>query len=369
MLSKILPRLKRKKTETLPENIVCANCETQFDGHFCPNCGQSIKEYDKPINFVIYNFLGDLFAFDTRFFKTILALLFKPGFLSKEYIAGRRVRYAPPFRIFVFVSFVLFLLLQIYTNRGLTSVLDTDFNDGIVKLDSNSVAAADSVYTRMRTEMDSTEVHTADSLLTKLGVKTKRAGVTGKLGPESDIGTGIDIGALVGNTRNTNELLNKVINTLEEDLKTEEDPDKRARLQKFIRICRSPVQANAKILQYISYAFFLLLPILAIILKMVYIRRNQNYIRHLVFSIHIHAFIFVVLTLVVGLMMVSSGGSQAIVFGLLLLVPVYFIIAMKKFYGQTVGKTIVKALLVSFTYNIIFLTGVILAAFNALNML
>jgi hypothetical protein len=359
MLPKILSRFKHSKSEEDYKNITCANCETKFDGHFCPKCGQSVKEYDKPISFVLYNFLGDFFAFDTRFFRTFVTLLFRPGFLSKEYIEGRRVRYAPPFRVYVFVSFVLFLLLQIYTNKGLVTVLDSDKTK--IGLDSSSAVMADSVLNVVRVEMTENEIAELDSLFNPNGaiVETNKSGsnhteeiVLSELFKEKSVRT----------------IFDDSIERLEEELKTEEDPAERADIQKLIRILRSPEQTTANILKYISWAFFLLLPLLAVILKLVYIRRKQNYMRHLVFSIHIHSFIFVVMILVVGLFMIFGTSILNVVPILLLITPIYLIIAMWKFYGQSIGKTILKFITVSFIYNIIFLIVIFTAALKALNL-
>lgn len=348
MSFKFLRRLKETQLETDFENVVCSNCETQFSGHFCPNCGQAVKEYDKPFSFVFYNFLGDFFAFDIRFFRTIVALLFKPGYLSKEYIEGRRVRFAPPFRIFVFVSFVLFLLLQVYTNRGLTTVLDSSLSemsemDG-VRIDSVSIAALDSIITENKNEFV-TDTGQDSSDINLLDLETFR------------------------DTRDLRKTLNIYANKLENDLDVEEDPKERAKLREYIGLCRSPEQGMAKILQYISWAFFLLLPIFALVLKLVYIRRKHNYMRHLIFSIHIHSFIFFVMIFVVGFYMVFSGNLEWITSILLFAIPVYFIIALKRFYGQTIGKVVLKFLAVSFLYNIIFVIVVLSAALNALNLI
>ncbi|WP_346861452.1 DUF3667 domain-containing protein [uncultured Draconibacterium sp.] len=359
MLPKILPRFKHSKSEEDYKNVTCANCETKFDGHFCPNCGQSVKEFDKPISFVLYNFLGDFFAFDTRFFKTFIALLFRPGFLSKEYIEGRRVRYAPPFRVYVFVSFVLFLLLQIYTNKGLVTVLDSEKTK--VGLDSSSVVMADSVLNTVSVEMAASEMAETDSLLNQIGIKVD----TTKLYGEGR--AGVDLAELF-KENSVRSILDNSINKLEEELKTEEDPAERADIQKYLRILRSPEQTNANILKYISWAFFLLLPLLAVILKLVYIRRKQNYMRHLVFSIHIHSFIFVVMILIVGLFMLFGTSIINIVSFLLLVTPIYLIIAMWKFYGQSIGKTIIKFITVSFIYNVIFMIVIFTAALKALNL-
>ena len=157
---------KKDKKEVKHTNVNCKNCDTQFSGNFCPECGQSVRDYDKPFSFIFYNFIGDFFAFDTRFFATFSALLTKPGYLSKEYFDGKRVRYAPPFRIFIFVSFVLFFLLQVLTNQGLDKVLDSSLQGkGIIKLDSASVAATDSLFAEMNMGPDSTN---ADNLISEI---------------------------------------------------------------------------------------------------------------------------------------------------------------------------------------------------------
>jgi len=356
MWSKIKNRLK-KKPPVAHENVVCKNCETTFSGNYCPNCGQSVQDYDKPFSFIFYNFLGDFFAFDTRFFRTLLALIIRPGFLTKEYFRGRRVRYAPPFRIFIFVSFVLFLLLQIYTNRGLTTVLDSE----ITAIDSNSVNSIDSLLVQMNTNLDSTNKTEIDSLL------ALRNSLLDSSGPDlSNIKINMDT---FRDTRDLRTRLNDLAGNLEKKLETETDPKKRMKLREYIGLCRSPENAMAKILEYISWAFFLLLPIFALILKLAYIRRNTRYMRHLVFSIHIHSFIFIILTIIVALYLLFDSNLQTVNSILLLLVPVYFIIAMKKFYGQSILKVILKFFAVSFLYNIVFFAVILVAALNAIGVI
>ncbi len=340
---KLLNKFRKRTTEHRHENEVCQNCVTTFSGKFCPECGQAVRDYDKPFTFIFYNFMGDFFAFDTRFFRTFGALLVRPGFLTSEYFKGRRVKYAPPFRIFIFVSFVLFLLLQIYTNKGLTTVLDADLsNKNILTLDSASAMVADSVLTQVKSEIDT-------------------------IGPEN-FKFNLDL-ATFRDTRDLRNGLEKLALNQEKRLKTETDPKEREKIKEYIRLCRYPEQAMAKILKYLSWAFFLLLPIFALVLKLVYIRRKQNYMRHLIFSIHIHSFIFVVLTIIVGLYLITNVNVKIITSILIFSVPIYFILALKKFYGQSYGKVILKFLVVSFLYNIIFLFVVGLVFLNALSII
>jgi hypothetical protein len=373
MWSKILAHFKRFNAPVNTENVVCANCETRFSGNYCPNCGQAIREYDKPIGFILYNFLGDFFAFDMRFFKTLVVLIFRPGYLSTEYVEGRRVKFAPPFRVFIFVSFIMFLFLQIYTNRGLNTFLDSGTNEAKLGMDSVALQMADSIYGEVQSELNENEKVAADLLLNKMtaidsvddnndnlsiNVKTYRDKQNFKINLKT-----------FRDAPDFRHGLNNYATGLEQELEQEKDPDKRVKLRGYIRLCRSPEHAVAEILKYISWAFFLLLPLFALILKLVYIRRKQNYMRHLIFSIHIHSFIFIVMTFVVGMYLLGSKNMEMLIATLVFVVPVYIVIAMKKFYGQNIGKTILKFFVVSYLYNLIFLIVVIVASLNAVNIL
>ncbi len=355
MWSKLKQRFK--KNEVVHENVVCKNCQTTFTGNYCPNCGQAVRDYDRPISFIFYNFVGDFFAFDTRFFRTLGNLIARPGFLSKEYFDGRRVRYAPPFRVFIFVSFVLFFLLQMFTDRGLTTVLEADLGN----LESATMPSVDSLVSIASSNMDSNEKAAVDSILSKGIVVSDSVGF-------NPADYQFDLAALskAGNIRST---LNVLADTLEVKLAKETDPKQRLKYREYIGLCRSPENAVAKILEYISWAFFVLLPIFALILKLVYIRRKKRYMRHLVFSIHIHSFIFLVLTTIVALSMIFDSGLGKVYVILFFSIPLYIMIAMKKFYGQSIAKVILKFFTVSFLYNIVFWFVLVTAVLNAVGVI
>lgn len=123
------------------DKYVCKNCDTAFHGNFCPECGQSIKEFERPFKFLIIDLTGNIFAFDTRFWKTFITVLFKPGRLTLDYVKGHRVKYMPPFRFYVFISFIFFILLNIYSAR--MSHLDSKNKDKWLNIEP--IANVDSV--------------------------------------------------------------------------------------------------------------------------------------------------------------------------------------------------------------------------------
>ncbi len=93
---------------------ICKNCGFRLERthHFCPNCGQEHQERILYFKEFLIDFLGDYFTFDSKILRSVRPLLFSPGFLTSEYIEGRRVRYIPPLRMYVFISILFFLMLR-----------------------------------------------------------------------------------------------------------------------------------------------------------------------------------------------------------------------------------------------------------------
>lgn len=88
----------------------CRNCGARLVGPYCAECGQEARQRAVPFWQFGREALGEVFSFDTRFLRAFRPLLFRPGFLAKEYFAGRRKRYVPPLRLYLFVSFIYFLV-------------------------------------------------------------------------------------------------------------------------------------------------------------------------------------------------------------------------------------------------------------------
>lgn len=103
--------------------ISCSNCESSIakEYKYCPHCGQE-QLHSIRLKHLFSSFLSDYFTFDSKIVRSLRPLLFKPGFLTLEYIAGRRVRYIPPLRMFIFLSIVFFLLLSLSSTNKISSV-------------------------------------------------------------------------------------------------------------------------------------------------------------------------------------------------------------------------------------------------------
>lgn len=325
----------------------CQNCDFEFRGHFCPNCGQEVAEFNRPFGFIIYDFVGNFFAFDTRFFRTFKYLLVRPGFLTNEFFQGRRMRYSPPFRIFVFLSFILFLLLQIITERSL------DFESNQPNSEQSQNLSVDAVMNGnlMRLKADSVKQLLAAEVDTSVKIIPA-------LTDTVNSGFNLDLSEVIFTKGKLRDKLNRLAELLETNLQKTTNAEDRARLQSYIAMCRNPEMVISTIMKYLSWAFFVLLPLFALVLKLFYIRRNQNYIRHLIFSIHLHSFLFFILTIIVALRLIFSSGMSVINAVLLFSFPVYFVLALRHFYGQNYMKVILKFLGISAIYNLMLWSAV-----------
>ena len=319
----------------------CLNCNEELRGEYCYKCGQKGTEIDVPLGEVIQEFLRDELKIDARLGHTITPLLFKPGLLTADYIAGRRVRYVPPLRMYVFISLVMFFLLAIGSRHVDMEKIITAAEQ---EADSTRASATDSVSQALR------EAGIGDSLITgalrRYEIEDPSLTKDGEGTQPANSGLSLHFSDSTESQGDTTGFLHRFEKAAEHGWeKAKEDPGKvlETAVEKF------------------GHIMFLLLPIFALLLKLLYIRRGRYFMQHLIFSLHFHAYVFFILSVILAINLWGGGFLKQHADYLFWLVPLYLMLAMKRFYRQDLGKTMVKFLLLSFNYGIIFVLGVALA--------
>ncbi|RED23527.1 uncharacterized protein DUF3667 [Flavobacterium cutihirudinis] len=99
------------------EDKTCLNCRHVVEQKFCPNCGQENTDTRKTFHHLFIHFFEDLTHYENAFWKTIKNLLFKPATLTKEYLSGKRLSYLAPVRLYIFISFITFLLIALFPSE------------------------------------------------------------------------------------------------------------------------------------------------------------------------------------------------------------------------------------------------------------
>ncbi len=96
----------------------CLNCGTATPDNFCPHCGQRNTHYRVSTWELMGEAAGELFQLDSRVLATVGTLLWRPGRLTTEYVAGRRVSYSSPLRLYLVTSLLYFLVLSLFPFLG-----------------------------------------------------------------------------------------------------------------------------------------------------------------------------------------------------------------------------------------------------------
>src|SRR5210317_1901963 len=111
-----------KTRDQLPDHPNCLNCGTELRGQYCGSCGQRARGRLISLWELLQDALGDIFEIDSRLWRTLIPLLIRPGKLTLDYLEGRRARYMPPFRMYLVLS-VLFFVVAFFNPREDLSLL------------------------------------------------------------------------------------------------------------------------------------------------------------------------------------------------------------------------------------------------------
>ena len=101
----------------LREDKTCLNCRYVVENRFCSDYGQENTDTRKTFHHLFIHFFEDLTHYENAFWKTIKNLLLKPANLTKEYLSGKRLSYLAPVRLYIFISFITFLLIALFPNE------------------------------------------------------------------------------------------------------------------------------------------------------------------------------------------------------------------------------------------------------------
>src|SRR5215470_13106581 len=104
--------------DTGPPLTHCENCGAELQGHWCSQCGQPAIEYRRSFRHVVADLLNEFLNWDSKFFTSIALLIVKPWRLTNEFLAGKRVSYVNPLRLYLLASILFFFAVN-YGAKGI----------------------------------------------------------------------------------------------------------------------------------------------------------------------------------------------------------------------------------------------------------
>ncbi|RFM32781.1 DUF3667 domain-containing protein [Chitinophaga silvisoli] len=307
------------KTQPIRAEKNCLNCGTEVPERYCTHCGQENTVPHESFGHLFHHFFADVIHYDSKTLTTLKYLLFRPGFLTQEYTAGKRVRYVNPIKLYIFTSFVFFFCYFTFTHEEKekaekATVLTTE------SYTIGNTDPTDSIAGAWKNKLE--KYHNEDEYLDaqKALPKSERDGFI------------------------TRQAIRQYFKQKERKEKGEEGIDER-------------FQHNY------PKMMFVLLPLFALYLKWIYHRRKKwYYADHAIFSLHFHSFFFIfylftaILDWLFNVDFISLSG--------LIVIFIYLMLSMKRIYG---GKSFWKAfslvLVYSFSLLLVFVVFSIIISF------
>jgi hypothetical protein len=324
----------------------CLNCGSYMRGQYCAVCGQRAHSRLISLWELVRDAFGDLFELDSRLWQTVVPLLLRPGKLTFDYLQGRRARYMPPFRMYLVLS-LLFFVVAFFDPREDLSLL----------FEPQPEAEAGETVSEAEVAVSKAEAH-KEEILRELAEEGVIVG--DELPKEVELSEGFNI--RIGDTE-TEEDCDVEATDLEDLPAWLQSRLTRERLQ---RICeRTQIDGGRafldKLIDNIPAALIVLLPLMAFVLKALYPLSRRYYVEHLLFFVHFHAFFFLILSLQILLIRVGSWLSIPEAIPILAVVaasfyiPIHLFVAMRRVYGQGRFVTFFKYILLVVAYLFGFL--------------
>jgi hypothetical protein len=292
----------------------CLNCGAELQGKYCHVCGQENLEIKETFGHMMNHAISDYFHFDHQFFHTMRPLLFKPGFLTNEYMAGKRVQFLHPVKMYIFISVVYFLLL--FKSGGNVAEVNQSPSKktqtrGIVSFSTGNSNKTDIRPGARRTRLDSGTV-TLSNDTTVAQYHASQA----KLPPEERDG-----------------FISRVFS---EKILSYNDEYGKHGAEHFTE----DIQHN------VPKMMFVLLPLFALFLGIAFRKNKKFYVEHLIFTFHFYCFLFlfvsIVLLIQMGLPTTWKAISHCIGGLAALYVFWYFYRALRVVYHRSRFRTITK---------------------------
>ncbi|SIR39042.1 DUF3667 domain-containing protein [Maribacter ulvicola] len=340
--------------------VDCLNCgqPLELSDKYCPNCSQANSTKKLTLLDFFEEFLANYISYDSKLWRTLAALLLRPGKITKEYISGKRLSYTNPFRFLLSLAIIYFLIISFNNkfesfnkfgsiNKNSVFDLNNEFNN--IKFDSEEekkIALAQLDSFKLNSFIKN-RINKKDSIvLSDPGLRFKK----------------IDTGGLVSRFTDKVDFFNTIIRndtiyyfeqgTTKFNIPTSYENEMAFNLAtSIIEIDKRPGSFLSSMISKLPFATFFFLPFFSFFIWMVYIRKKYTYTDHLIFSFHNQSLLFILLIVSNLINAVFSFNSEEL---FILIFAIYLYKAMRNFYQQGRIKTVIKYF---FLNTIFFILG------------
>jgi len=357
----------------------CPNCLAPLQGAFCYDCGQSKKGLIRHFSSIAGDFIDSVLNFDTRTWRTVPALYFKPGYLSNEYFAGRRVRYVTPLRLYVFLSVVAFLVIAFVTpeikpNDGQAVGISEDMTPEqqakrLKALDEQLAFLPEAQRKEVRADIEK-ELAARKAAKEGVAVATAEQGKAERVAQAAEEADDEeDMKITFGNGEEWDEKKNPLtFSWLTDGMNASLNAEIAEVVRKAKGINKNPGPFVKQLYSTAPQTLFVILPVFALLLKIFYIFKRRLYMEHLIVALHSHSFLCLTLLIAIALAWLEETAKGIpflerlldVLFVLCWIwIPFYLFLMQKRVYKQGWIMTTLKFGMIGICYLFLLTFGML----------
>jgi hypothetical protein len=337
----VFGRILREDTEhdiAPVESPDCLNCGTHLRGQYCGSCGQRARNRLISLWELVSEAFGDLLELDSRLWRTLIPLLVRPGQLTRDYLEGRRARYMPPFRTYLVLSLIFFVVAFFDPRDDLSLLFEPEPQPTPEEVAAQQAQAEEAKEDVLRDLAEEGII---------VGDETPENEIERSDGQEEPDEYSSGFNLQIDDDTGECSVEGDDLDELPEWLKRRLTPERLERVCERVAADEGATFVDL-LLDNIPVALIVLLPLMALVLKVLYPLSRRYFVEHLLFFVHFHAFFFLMLTLqilfsrIAALVRVPEAIAILVIVAAAFYIPVYLYMAMRRVYGQGHILTFIK---------------------------
>ena len=305
---------------TKPPYTHCKNCGNELYGKYCSVCGQHAIIDNQMFRDSVVSYFENNYSFDSKLWKTLGYLFSRPGYLSREFMNGRIVRYVHPFKLYFFSSILLF---------------------GVVVSTTTKIDDKKPIFNANTTESGSSNQQHQAALKEK---SDNHAGIKVDYDAQAEL------------------VKQQVLDSVQaKGMAKVKETNEESKFEKSLNENLSKMSAKEfvdKLYRNISLSMLVLMPVFALLLLLFYHKKDRRYVSHLIHSVHLHITLFLSISAVALFEYFTSiEGSY---FWLFVVWLVYFAFSLSRFYEERKRKSILKGAIILTMYFFVSIISIVI---------
>ena len=344
---------RRKAQPPLLPN--CENCGAPMAGPFCAKCGQHAVDYRRSFRYVVLDVLDSFLSWDSKFFATIGWLIARPWHLTNEFLAGRRVRYVHPLRVYLLASILFFFVVNYWAKSIHADPSKLSAEDRAeIAADPDIPPAVKAKIQRALDAKGLTQPEVQMSPSPEATVAPQPSAIASPPLPSASPSPSGDYGPMMQFDKPPSDPFEKWL----EQRAKEKMGEHGSKMALFI----------ATLFSNLPYMMLCCIPLFALVLKVLYVRKRVFYIDHLVYALHIHSFAYLAIILIV---LITIGLNRSIpgtfanwmIAALWITFAAQIFLSIRRVYRQDWFFTVFKFFLGGFAYFIVLTVALAITFF------